>query len=215
MLAFLACIAGLFTLLVLAELLGTRRILKGEYQRKFIHITAGSFIAFWPWLLSWRQIQVLSILMLLVILAGRYRNILSYNGHVHRVTYGDIFFAMAILICSFISGNKVFFAVAILEVAVADGLAAVAGISYGKRWEYKVFKYKKTVIGSMVFWIASAEILAAGLLAAHNIFSYQSYFYLLLLLPPFLTLLESLAIYGIDNLVIPVATVLILRFFQI
>lgn len=214
MLAVIACLAGLFILLVIAELLGKHRILKGEYQRKFLHITAGTFIAFWPWLISWGAIQALAVAMLAVVLAGRYRNILSHNGHVRRVTYGDIFLALAVLACSFISHNRIFFALAILEVAVADGLAAIAGMNAGKQWGYKVFGYKKTLIGSMVFWIASAEILTAGLLASHDIFSFQSYYYLLLLLPPALTLIENLAIYGVDNFIIPILTIAILRLFQ-
>jgi dolichol kinase len=138
----------------------------------------------------------------------------AYHGRIRRVTYGDIFLALAILLSSIITDNKIFFAIAILEVALADGLAAVAGISYGKRWGYKVFGYTKTVIGTMVFWIVTVEILTAGVLAAHDTFSYQDYFYILLLLPPLLTILENLAIFGVDNLVIPLLTIAILQMFQ-
>jgi dolichol kinase len=214
MLAVIGCLIGLFALLVLTEYLGMRKILKGEYLRKFFHITAVTFIAFWPWLIGWGAIQFLAVGMLGVMLAGRFLGILKYHGRIHRVTYGDIFLALAILICSFIAHQKVFFALAILEVALADGLAAVVGISYGKKWGYKVFGYSKTVIGTMVFWIVSIAILTAGLLAAHSIFSYQDYYYLLLLLPPILTILENLAVIGIDNIVIPLVTIAILRLFQ-
>ena len=215
MLTVIACLAGLAILLITADLLAKYKVLRGEYHRKFFHITAGSFIAFWPWLISWRAIQVLSILMLMVMAVGRYRNLLKYNGYIHRVTYGDIFFAIAIFISSIITHNKIFFAVAILEVALADGLAAVAGISIGKHWEYKMFGYKKTIIGSMIFWIATVEILTAGLLAAHDVFQFQSYYYLLLLLPPLLTAVESVSLYGVDNLIIPILTIVVLRMFQI
>jgi dolichol kinase len=215
MLAVILCILGLSFLLLLTELLAARRLLKGEYLRKFFHITAGSFIAFWPWLISWRWIQILSVLMLAIMLANRFLGLSNYHGRIRRVTFGDMFLAMAILLCSFITTNKIFFAIAILEVALADGLAAVAGISIGKRWEYKVFGYTKTVIGTMVFWIVTVEILTAGVLAAHDLFSYQDYFYLLLLMPPVLTVLENLAVLGIDNLIIPLLTIAILRMFQV
>jgi dolichol kinase len=214
MLALLECLLGLAALLLLTEFLGLHKILKGEYLRKFFHITAGSFIAFWPWLVSWRTIQVLAVGMIGVMLAGRYTGILRYHGRIRRVTYGDIFLAVAILLCSLITTNKVFFAMAILEVALADGLAAVVGISYGKQWGYKVFGYTKTVVGTMVFWIVSVEILTAGVLAAHTQFSYQDFYYLLLLMPPVLTILENLAVLGIDNLIIPLVTIAILRLFQ-
>lgn len=215
MLAAIACLAGIFLLLVITELLYKNKILKGEYHRKFLHITAGSFIASWPWLVSWSTLQVLSILILLVILANRYFPFFNYHGRrLGRSTYGDIFFAVAILLCSFFAHERIFFALAILEVALADGLAAVVGISYGKQWGYKVFGYRKTVIGSMVFWIVSASILPAALLAAHSSFSLQSYYFLLLLLPPTLTILENLAVFGVDNLAIPLATLIILRLVQ-
>lgn len=210
----IVCLAGLFILLSLTELLGAKKILKGEYLRKFFHITAGSFIAAWPWLISWRSIQVLAVLMLGVMLAGRYFKAFKYHGRIRRVTYGDIFLAVAILASSFLAGYKIFFALAILEVALADGLAAVVGLSYGKEWGYKVFGYKKTVVGTMVFWIVSIAILTGGLLAAHDMFSFRDYYYLLLLLPPLLTLLENLAIFGIDNLIVPLVTIAALRFFQ-
>ena len=194
MLKVFICLAGIFLILLVAELLSERKILKGEYLRKFVHIASGSFIAFWPWLISWRLIQILSLLMLLIMLTNKYIGFFSYHGRVRRITYGDYFFALAIL-----------------EVALADGLAAVAGIGFGRGWEYKVWGVKKTVIGTMVFWIISAAILTPGLLAEHAIFSFKDYYYLLLLLPPALTLLENFALYGADNLLIPIGLIIILR----
>ena len=214
MLAVIACLAGIFALLVAADLLDKHKILKGEYHRKFLHITAGSFIAFWPWFMSWEAIQLISLLMLIAIIANRYLSWFNYHGKIGRVTYGDIFLVLAILTCSLITDNKIFFAIAILEVALADGFAAVAGMAYGKNWTYRVFGYKKTVIGSMVFWIVTAEILTAGLLAANDLFSFNDYYFLLLFMPPLLTVVENLAIYGVDNLLVPVLTIAILRTFQ-
>jgi dolichol kinase len=214
MLALIACVTGLLVLLTITELLGKYKILKGEYLRKFFHITAVSFIAFWPWLISWRQIQVLAVGIFLIMCAGRYVRPLSYHGRVRRVTYGDMFLAAAIFICSIIAHDKIFFAIAILEVALADGLAAVLGQTYGKSWGYKVFGYTKTVVGTMVFWLVTIEILTAGVLAAHELFSFQDYYYLLLVLPPILTILENLAVFGIDNLIIPIITIAALRLFQ-
>lgn len=215
MLKLIICLGGILLILLLAELLSERKILKGEYLRKFVHIASGSFIAFWPWLLSWRAIQILSLVMVLVMVTNKYIGFFNYHGKVRRPTYGDYFFALAIFISAIISHNKIFFALAILEVALADGLAAIAGIGFGKRWEYKILGNKKTVIGSMAFWIASASILTAGLLAAHDVFTFRDYYYLLLLLPPGLTVLENLAAYGVDNLVIPIFLIIVLRLVQV
>jgi len=214
MLNLLICILGLGVLLVASELLGKYKILKGEYQRKFLHIASGSFIASWPWLIGWGTIQILSLLMISIMAANHYLGVFNYQKRIGRVSYGDIFLGLAVFLSSVLTHNKIFFALAILEVAVADGLAAVAGSSYGKEWGYKVLGYRKTLIGTMVFWIATASILTGGLLAAHDIFSFKDYYYLLLLLPPALTLIENVAIFGIDNLIIPVFLILVLRLVQ-
>lgn len=214
MLKVFICLAGILLILLAAESLRERRILKGEYLRKSVHIAAGTFIAFWPWLISWHTIQVLSLLMVIIMLTNRYIGFFNYHGKVRRITYGDYFFALAILVCSLIAHNKIFFAVAILEVALADGLAAIAGIGFGRKWEYKIWGVKKTVIGTMVFWIISASILTPGLLAAHDVFSFKDYYYLLMLLPPGLTLLENFAVYGADNLLVPLGLIIILRLVQ-
>ncbi len=215
MLAVTACLIGIFGLLIIAELLGKYRILKGEYHRKFLHITAGSFIAFWPWLISWRSIELFGLAMLAVMVANHYLSFLNYRGRVGRATFGDMFLALAIFLSATLTHNKIFFALAILEVALADGLAAVIGITYGKYWGYKVFHHRKTVIGSMVFWLVTLCIFGAGLLSAHNAISFQDYFLLLLLLPPAFTLAENFSVFGLDNLIIPLLTIIILRTVQI
>jgi dolichol kinase len=214
MLKLIVCLGGILLILLTAELLNERKILKGEYLRKFVHILAGAFIAFWPWLLSWRTIQILSLLMILAMVTNKNIGFFNYRGRVRRPTYGDYFFAAAIFLSATFSHSKVIFALAILEVALADGLAAVVGIAFGKRWSYKVFGNTKTVIGTMVFWIVSVAILAAGLLAAHDVYSFKDYYYLVLLLPPALTLLENMAVFGIDNLVIPIFLIIVLRAVQ-
>jgi dolichol kinase len=215
MLAVIACLIGIFGLLILAELLGKYRILKGEYHRKFLHIAAAGFIAFWPWLISWQAIEVIGLVMVAVMLANHYLGFLNYRGRIGRATYGDIFLALAIFLSAHFTHNKVFFALAILEVALADGLAAIVGISYGKNWAYKVFKHQKTVIGSMVFWIATLFIFGAGLLAAHNNISFQNYILILFLVPPAFTLAENLSVFGLDNLAIPLLTIVVLRLAQL
>jgi len=208
------CLLGLLVLLIIAEYIGKKRLLKGEYHRKFLHISAGTFIAFWPWLISWHWIQVISLAMFMGMLANHYLNLFNYRGKIGRATYGDILYALAIFLAASITHDKIFFALAILEVAVADGLAAVAGIGYGKYWGYKVFGHKKTVIGSMVFWIATVCIFGAGILPAHDLISFQNYFLIILLAPPAFTLVENLSLFGFDNLIISLLTIVVLKALQ-
>jgi dolichol kinase len=205
------CVAGIFLILLVAELLWERKIIRGEYLRKFVHITAGSFIAIWPWLISWHAIQLLSLAMLVVILINHYWPVLNYHGWIGRATYGEIFMALAVLVCALFANDRIFFEIAILQVALADGFAAIAGIRYGKHWKYEIFGHRKTLIGTMVFWFVSAAILMAALLPANNIFSFEQYYMLVIMLPPLLTLAENVAVFGLDNLVIPVITIAVLN----
>ena len=211
MLAVIVCLAGIFAILVISEILYKQKILKGEYLRKFVHISAGTFIAFWPWIISWHSIQLIGLVMTITIWLNHRLKTLHASGEVERTTYGFYLFALSLIVTAFLTHNKNFFALAILNMAIADGMAAVIGTAYGKRYEYRVFHQLKTLTGSMTFWFVSVCILGTGLLFLHSGLSFSRYALLLLFLPPFLTLLENLAILGLDNVVVPVAVVLALR----
>lgn len=210
MLAVIACLVGVLYILITAEILWRRGVLEGENMRKFVHIGAGSFVAFWPWFLDWRTIQIIGLIMLAVILLNRRDEVLHFSAGLRRDSAGGISLALAIVICAMLTQDKVFFALAILHLAVADGMAAVIGTDFGKRWAYKVFSQTKTVLGTMAFWITSLFILGVGLLFVDQI-DLREYTLLVILMPPALTAIENLTVKGLDNLTIPLAALLILR----
>ena len=214
MLPLIICLSGIFAILVAEEILYKQKILQGEYLRKFVHISAGAFIAFWPWLISWRSIELISLAMLIVVLVNQRAKTIHMSGDVTRYTYGGILFPVGVLATALLTNNKVFFAVAVLNMALADGLAAVIGTAYGKRYSYKVFHQLKTVVGTMTFCYVSLIILGTGLLFAHEIIPFNSYAILLAALPPALAALENFAVIGLDNVAVPVAVVLTLNLSQ-
>lgn len=211
MLAVIACLAGIFAILVIEEIFYKRKILQGEYLRKFVHISAGSFIAFWPWLISWRAIELISLAMLAVVLINYHSKTIHMSGNIARRTYGGILFPLGVIASALLTHNKIIFALAILNMALADGLAAVIGTAYGKRYEYRVFHQLKTVVGTMAFWFTSFCILGVGLLFLHDSLSFTHYALLLVLLPPILAGLENLGGLGTDNIIVPVAVILALE----
>ena len=214
MLSILACLVGVFGVLAVAETLWRADILKGEYQRKFVHILTAGFVAFWPWLISWHAIEALGIAMLVLVLANHMHEQLHFSADLRKKSVGGITLALVITAAALMTHNKIFFAIAILNTALADGLAAVFGTRYGKNWEYKVFGYPKTVIGTMTFWLVSLLILGVGLLFAYTNISAQNYLLLLLFLPPVLAAIENLAVDGVDNIAVPVAVILALKAFS-
>ena len=214
MLIVIACLVGVLILLIISELLQTNNVLKGEYLRKFVHISVGSFIAFWPWLMSWWTLRILGLLMITFVITNWHLRIFNYYGKVKRHSYGVLLLATAVFLSALLASQKIFFTIAILQVSLADGLAAIIGTKYGQDWRYKVFGQSKTVIGSMSFWLISLGILGAGMLVAHNMVGFNNYVWLLVLLPALLTEIENIGVFGIDNLLIPIITVLVLRLVQ-
>ena len=211
MLAIIACLAGVFALLVISELLGRKKILRGDLQRQFVHVSVGSFIAFWPWLVSFDTIAWLGVALLAVVLLNRRKKLADFYSEVDRKSYGDIFYALAIIFGGLIADEKIFFALAMLTMALGDGLANVVGQRYGKKWKYQFLGHTKTVLGSMTVWLVSMSVLGVGLLFAQEVVDYSAYTTLLLVVPPLLVLVENTAIWGLDNLVVPIAVLLALN----
>lgn len=212
MLAVTATLLAMLAILLIAEVLWRKKILQGENQRKFVHISIGTFAAFWPWFLSWEIIQILGLIMVVLAIINRRRTYLHYLGNIRIYhNYGDIFLPLAIIVASMATTNKIFFAIAILHVSLADGLAAVVGKNFGKHWRYKVFRHSKTVVGSMTFWLVSVCILGLGVLAAHDVIPYSQYSLLLLALPPALTAIENAVGLGMDNIAVPAAVLVALN----
>jgi dolichol kinase len=211
MLAVFVCLAGILTILLIAELLWHLEILHNEYHRKFVHILSAGFIAAWPWLVSFKTIQLIGAAMVVVVLLNRRIKRLHYLGNHRYENYGDVFLALAVIVCALLTQDKVFFATAMAEVAFADGLVAIIGKEFGGRWSYNVFQHSKTVIGSMAFWLISLAVIGTGMLFAHDLISSGHYALMLLLLPPLLTLIENSAVLGLDNLAVPVAVIIALQ----
>jgi len=211
MLAVIACLAGIFAILAISEILYKKKILHGEYLRKFVHILSAAFIAFWPWIISWRSIELISLAMLAVVIFNHRSKTIHISGNITRQTYGGMLLPIGVLACALLTDIKIFFALAVLHLALADGLAAVIGTAYGKKSGYRVFHQLKTLAGTMTFWLVSICILAPGLLFLPGSLSLTHYKLLVLALPPVLAFLENLAVLGLDNVVVPVAVVLALQ----
>ena len=210
MLAVIACLSGILSILAIAEFLWRNKILKGEYLRKFVHGSSGMFIAFWPWFISWQAIRGIGFAMATVIIANRAFGALHFSTRLERFTVGEIVFALAVSLSAMLTDVKVFFMTGMLVLALSDSGAALFGMRYGEKWQYKIFGQRKTVIGSMACWLISLAVLGVGLLFA-NVLSFPHYILTIVILPPILTVLENLGVFGLDNVLLPAATIVFLR----
>jgi len=193
-------------ILVFAEYLSRYKGVHSELTRKIVHVLVGMFVAFWPFFLSWRQIQVLSLMFLVVVIVSIRLNLFGSIHAVSRNSWGEVLFAVIIGILAFISTDPWVFAAAMLHLSLADGLAAVVGLAYGDHNSYRILGRTKSLAGSLAFFFTSATIM----------FWYVSFSgaeasaVVLLWLPVVATIAENLSGEGTDNLVIPLLVALVL-----
>ncbi len=156
MLPMLLACAGTGVILLSGEYFSRKRILKGEFARKYVHILTATFVAFWPLFLSHYQIAILSLLFAAMVVTVQKFKVLRSFKAVRRTTYGEIWYALGIGLVALLFQDDAIFSIAILQMALADGFAAVVGVGLGKkaiRYRYK--NINKSIAGSMTFLLIS------------------------------------------------------------
>jgi phytol kinase len=213
MLKLLAATVPIVIVLLLSEYLWQKEILKGERARKFIHILAGVWIAFWPFYLPFDGIFILGCMALSFLLYSRFSHVFGAIYAVKRRTYGEIFYALAIIITSYYGQEAWIFTVSILLMALADGGAAVIGRHWGLSNQYHVFGKKyltKSIAGTASYVVFAYSAVFIGWLIGGSQVMNQNLLLVFLVLPLVATFMENISPYGLDNLLTPVfATILL------
>lgn len=233
MLNAILSLLAIFVFLVVVEYYWHKKNLRNERSRQIIHVCVGTFVAFWPYYMSYQEIMFCAVALLLVVLLGRYDKFLNlikwpksfpfkfaaremkFIESIHKVsrpTLGDVIFPISIgLLAAFEPANYVF-AIAMLNIGLADGLASIVGIKYGMKHVYKIFEQKKTVLGTITFWAVSLLILLGFKLFAPTATASLSW-WTLLYLPPLLALVENFAVFGTDDLMVPLILLIVLTWY--
>ena len=202
----IAAIVIVFLILIFAEYLSRYKGVHSELTRKIVHVLVGVFVAFWPFFLSWRQIQLLSALFLVAVLVSIKLNIFNSIHAVSRNKMGEVLFAVIIGLLAFISTNQWVFAAAMLHLSLADGLEAVVGLAYGEGNSYRIMGRTKSLAGSLAFFFSSLAIMIWYV----SFSGVQPSAVSVLWLPVAATIAENLSGEGTDNLVIPLLVALVL-----
>ncbi len=195
-----------FLLLIGNEMWWRRHAMHSELSRKFIHVTVGSFVAFWPNLLSWQQIQLLSIAFLVIVGVSKYLHIFRAIHSVQRPTWGELFFAIAVGFITLITHDKAIYTASLLQMSLADGLAAIIGTRFGNHQKYLILGYTKSLVGTFTFFVVSLLILL-GLSHFSAVHLHTSS---MIGISATASIIENIAIRGLDNLLVPVAVALLL-----
>src|SRR2546430_3702351 len=161
-------VAVTFIILLVAEYLSRYKGIHAELTRKLIHILVGTFVAFWPFFLSWRQIQMLSVAFLVVVIVSIRLNVFRSIHAVKRNIMGELLFAVVIGLLALLATSKWIFMAAMLHLSLGDGLAAVVGLGWGENNSYKVFGHVKSRAGSTAFFVTSFCVMAFYLAFSHG-----------------------------------------------
>lgn len=214
MLAAFFAVIVIASIVVGSELVWKRVKVHPELARKFVHITSGVFISFLPFWVSYNWIMILSAGFILVNLLNHKFKIFHAIRSVRRKSWGDVLFGVGVFAVAWFEPSPWIFALAIMQVSLADGLAAVFGVTYGERHgKYYLFTQPKTLVGSGVFLVTSAVVLLLGLMLDNYFADPMLLWPLLVMLPLLLTCVENLAVFGLDNLALPLVTLGILSLF--
>lgn len=198
MVALLATALFVLVVLLASEVVWRRHDIDPEYARKLVHISVGSFVAFWPLFLTREEILGLSVVFMVAVLASKYLNIFKAIHSVQRPTWGEFLFAASVGILALAAQSGWIYLAALLHMSLADGLAAVVGTKYGRSTHYKVFGHTKSVAGTATFTVISALIFVGYFILTLNTFT-------LWFIPITFAsaVIENAAVRGLDNLFVP------------
>lgn len=198
-------LALIFVGLVISEVLWRNRKLEPETARKVIHISVGSFIAFWPLYMSWQTIQILCVALFLGVFISYEFGVFGAIHRSRRRRSGELLFPVGIGLSALLTTQPWIFTMAVLHLALADGAAAIVGSKWGRR-HYQIGMHTRSLTGSFAFLVVSVTL---------NLFAF---FVLREELPgvslavfatvPFLaTTVESLSRHGLDNVFVPLSVI--------
>lgn len=210
MIAGLLAMIVVFGLLMVAEKVKDYEHLNTEITRKFIHITVGSFVAFWPFFMSDAVIYAICGAFVAVIVFTRYSGLFPSIHNVQRKTWGDLLFPVGIAGTLFLAHDPWIFTAAILHLSLADGFAALVGARYGKHNAYKIMGYTKTLAGNAAFFVISLGIMVSLVWFDPGNFASISNL-TLIIIPIFTTIIEAISVRGSDNLMVPILLTLLLN----
>lgn len=203
---YLIAILGVLFLLVFSEYLWRAQHVRGEVGRKLVHVTVGMFVAFWPYFMTWQEIRIMCVAFFFVVLISQRLNTFKAIHEVKRKTHGELLFPVGILLASFLATTELVFTVAVLHLALADGFAAIFGTIYGERRHYRVFSYKKSVVGTVTFLVISFLLIGYVVLTQGSSYALAN-IWILIWLPLIAAFMENVGVLGTDNVLVPLVVV--------
>lgn len=152
---------------------------------------------------------IIGILFTIAVAIARLIPVLHHPWDVHRKSYGILLFPLGMMLpLLFITqAHQYEYITGMIILGIADPAANYIGKKYGKH-PYFVFKNKKSLEGSLAFFIVTISILIL-----FSMFISPLPLLFIAATAVILTIAEAVFIFGFDNLLLPLITVLALVFF--
>ena len=210
---------GISLLLVFNEMVYRRLGLTGEITRKFAHLTGTLSTISFPYLFNdhWYVLFLAVVFFSILLISQRTRQLKSIHD-IKRPSVGSYLLPAAIylvFLISFLMGNRLYFILPMLVLAICDPVAGILGINITTHNHQIVIfnkKLQKTWLGSLSFFISCFLISTVSLYLYFTYFDLRT-FYLALLISLVGTIVEVISWKGSDNLFVPVSVLLVLILF--
>jgi len=212
-LGFILCLAYILTIIGVAELLRRRRGYDSGFTRKVIHIGVGMMIWLVPFLFTtpWPFVVACVMFMIINLIDWRYGLIGSMQSR-HRSNLGTVYFPLAAAVVALIFWDTPpLMVAALMPLTWGDGIAPVIGAAYGRR-VYRVHTSTRTVEGSAGFFVAGFVFtwLALWVMPGTPEISPVEAILPALVIMAVTTVIEAFSIWGLDNLTVTAAAIIIL-----
>jgi phytol kinase len=160
-------LVGTAGVVVLGELLEKKTSMSANGTRKLIHITVGNIVLFAPWLFDNRIYAAIPPALFIIInyLTCPISPIekLRLKAYQSGNSLGTIYYPISLTLIALIFFEQpIIMNSAFLPLVYGDGFAAVIGQKYGESSSYTIFGNKKSLIGSLAFYLASSFAIAFG-----------------------------------------------------
>jgi dolichol kinase len=207
MLHILLSLMAIGLVLLADEYLWRHKVIRGEAARKFAHILIGSFIATWPIYMSWQEVRIALAIGIVGALVVRQFRFFPSIFDIKRSSLGDLAAPVFIIIAAFVEPTKTIFAVTVLHISFADGMAAMIGSQFGHKRAYNIRKQKKSLAGTAAFYASSMIIMTTAAIFRSSIDPFTIAVYIGFI-PVVATFAENVSPNGSDNFFVPLAVLI-------
>ena len=183
--------------------------LESEDSRKIVHVSSLLTVCTWPFFLENYGIYIICILFILINIYTKKAGMFKAVHTVRRATIGAEILPVGIMISTFffLPENRTSFIYGILIVCFSDLMAELIGKKL-KFYEYKIFGQKKSLGGSIAFFI-STFLITSGMLIYLGTDIIISH---VMIISVLLCLVEAVHTFGLDNFTLPVVSSIVFNF---